>query len=300
VERTREKRIEVSCDAAARLQIATQWLESYSSDTEVVVIAHSVEAANDLCLRVANSRGASFGIRRFTLNGLAARLAQLTLAASGRASASTLSFVAVVARAIHSLQAEGKLKYFAPVATRPGFPAAVAKTLAELRMNEVTAEALESLSRGGKDLAQIARAVEDELERAKLADRAIVFRAAIEASFTDPETRRRGDTETRGRGGQSNENASLLDVPVLLLDLQVRDRLELELVREIAERSPDVLAVVPQGDEQTAAKLEEALCAETGEQGDAGMGRWGDGGTGRRRGRGRQGRRGEWQGDWSN
>lgn len=117
-----KKGVVVSSDAATRLQIARDWLEAYPSDTEVVILAHSPEAANDFHLRAASERGAWFGIRRYTLNGLAARLAHSTLAQSGTASASSLSFIAVVARAIHSLQSESKLTYFAPVATRPGFP----------------------------------------------------------------------------------------------------------------------------------------------------------------------------------
>ena len=175
VEPISKERIVVSTDAARRLQIAREWLEAYSSDTEVVVLAHSAEAADDFRLRTASERGVWFGVKRYTLNGLAARLAQTALAAAGTASASSLSFIAVVARAIHSLQSEAKLTYFGPVATRPGFPVAVARTLEELRMNEVEVEAIARLARGGSDLAAIARAVEHELEESKLADRAAIL-----------------------------------------------------------------------------------------------------------------------------
>lgn len=139
------------------------------------MIAHSAEAANDFRLRAASDSGVWFGVRRYTLNGLAARLPQSALAAAGTASASSLSFIAVVARPIHSLQSEGKLTYFGPVATKPGFSVAVAHILEELRMNEVDVQAIARLARGGSDLAAIARAVKHELEISKPADRAAIM-----------------------------------------------------------------------------------------------------------------------------
>lgn len=276
MEHTNAKRIEVSSDAAVRLRLAGEWLQDYPTDKEVVILAHSAEAANDFLMRTASARGASFGVRRFTLNGLAARLAQPVLAKSGAASASALSFVAVVARAIHSLQLDGKLTYFAPVAARPGFPVAAARTLGELRMNEVDVQSLERLARGGKDLAQITQAVEVELERSKLADRAAIFRAAIDAvrgdsvhaadlvrgvgdSVREDDSIRSPGDLVRSVAGLVHANSELLGFPLLLLDLQVSDRLEVALVREIARLSADVLATVPSGDERVASALEAAL-----------------------------------------
>src|SRR5205814_1105990 len=130
--------------------------------------------------------------------------------------------------------------YFAPVATRPGFPVAVARTLEELRMNEVTADRLAKLERGGKDLAAIAALVDKELRQAKLNDRAALFRAAIE-SLNFP------------------ENAQYVGHPVLFLDIVTRSRLENSLIQELAARSPRVLATVPRGDERTIAGFEAAL-----------------------------------------
>jgi len=126
------KGIEVSSDAAARLQTARNWVLAYPADTEILIIANSTDAASDFQLGVVTASGAWFGIKRFTLNVLVSRLAQHALAASGTTPASNLTFTAVVARAIHSLQSEGQLSYFERVATRPGFPIAVAKTLEEL------------------------------------------------------------------------------------------------------------------------------------------------------------------------
>jgi hypothetical protein len=146
----RSKRIEVSSDAASRLAGAAGWLESYAADREILIVGPSAEAADDLYFRAANSKASWFGIKRFTLNALAAQLARPGLAESERASASALSFIAVTSRAIHSLNLDGKLSYFAPVANQPGFPVAIARTLQELRMNEVDVQAVMRLARGAR------------------------------------------------------------------------------------------------------------------------------------------------------
>ncbi|HBB87988.1 MAG TPA: PD-(D/E)XK nuclease family protein [Blastocatellia bacterium] len=237
---TARSRIEVSADAAVRLGLAEDWLKSFPSDSELLIISHGTEAAADLQLSVVSSRGSWFGIKRFTLNMLAARLAQHALAASGSAPASNLSFTAVVAHAIHSLQSADKLNYFAPVAKRPGFPIAVARTLEELWMNEVAAGSLAKLERGGQDLAAIANLVEQELRQAKLHDRASLFGAAIGSL-------------------NSSENATYVGRPILFLDIATRSRLENKLIHELAARSLRVLATLPHGDERTIAAFAAGL-----------------------------------------
>ncbi len=240
-----KKRIVVSNDTAARLLLAVDWIQSYPADTEIVVLAHSPEAATDLHLRAVGLKGSAFGIKRLTLSAVASRLAQPALAVSSKAPASALSFAAVVARAIHTLKSEGKLSYFDPVAARPGFPVAVARTLEELRMNEVDPDSIGRLARGGQDLAAIVNLVNQELLESRLADRAAIFRAAIDAV-------------------RSPENNSRPGSLLLILDVSVRSRLESALIAALAIQAPDVLATAPQGDEQTISSLEESLgCKRT-------------------------------------
>ena len=226
------KHIEVSSDSSHRVRIAQEWIETYPADAEILLVANSREAANDLHLRVVEARGAAFGLKRVTLNFIASRLAQRTLVESGTAPATNLTFTAVVARAIHFLHSKNKLRYFAPVATKPGFPIAVARTLAELRMNSVTSESLGRLTRGGKDLAAIAERVDKELKDGKLSDRAVLFESAI-ASI------------------DSEEHATYLGLPLLLLDVAVHSLLEERLVEALAKRASSVLATVPNGDVRT-------------------------------------------------
>ena len=239
-----------------RTQIASDWIQAYPTDSEILVVAHSGEASTDLHLRVVRATGAWFGIKRFTLNFLASRMAQHALVAAGTAPASNLSLTAVVARAIHSLQSEGNLHYFEPVATRPGFPLAVARTLEELRMNEVDVESLARLARGGEDLAAIARVVDQELTNSRLSDRAALFRAAID-SIT------------------SSANSGYIGLPLLLFDVAVRSRLENTFIRELATLAPDVLATAPQGDERSIVWLEEALQCKRNKETGRGTGRRG-------------------------
>src|SRR5207247_1349454 len=106
------------------------------------------------------------------------RLATRTLARDRRAPATGLSLAAVAARTVHLALGEHGLGYFAPVADRPGFPLAVARTLAELRLNRVAPESLAALGTLGRDLGMLAGRLARELEEPGLADRAILSEAA--------------------------------------------------------------------------------------------------------------------------
>ncbi len=240
---TKKKRIELSSDTATRLQRASDWIKSQGPATEILIVAHSVEAAVDCCLAAANPKGALFGTRRFTLNGLALRLSQHRFACGGVAPASSLLFRGIVARAVHLLNSDSKLNYFGPVATKPGFPAAVARTLEELRMNELGPDLLDGLARGGKDLAAIGRLVAQELESSRLADRAAIFRTAIDAIAT-------------------KENSDCVSQPLLVLDVPVRSVLECELLRALSAQAPDILVTAASGDEQTVELIEKALACK--------------------------------------
>src|SRR2546428_14698 len=136
-------------------------------------------ACDDLGRAAAAGGGARFGAVRLPLDRLAVRLATSALARDRFTPATGLSLAAVAARAVHLVVGERGLGYFTPVADRPGFPLAVARTLAELRMNRVAPQALGALGAVGRDLEVLAGRVARELEEAGLADRAIVFAAAL-------------------------------------------------------------------------------------------------------------------------
>ena len=176
---SKRRRLVVAPSNRARIEAASDWVASYPADAELLVIAATPEAGDEFVRTTVGA--ARFGIARSTLNRLASRLAAPVLVNRGRTPAPGLSFTAVVASAVHTLSSQEKLSYFAPVAKRPGFPIAVARTLRELRMNSGNADSVRSLDRGGEDLALLADYVERELQEKGLADRAAIFSAAIEA-----------------------------------------------------------------------------------------------------------------------
>jgi CRISPR/Cas system-associated exonuclease Cas4 (RecB family) len=242
---TNHRQIIMACDTATRVSAAAEWLNAYPPDTEILVLSSTREAGDEFVRNAACVSGARFGLSRLTLDRLAANLAAPILARSGRVPTTGLSLEALAARVVHLLASEGALSYFAPVARRPGFPRAVARTLQELRMNAVDVEAIRRLPRGGGDLALLAEAVDRELATAKLADRAIVFQSALEAT-------RHSALSTQHSPG----------LPLLLLDLPVATSLEADLIQSLAERAPRVLATAVRGDIRTIAMLERALNCE--------------------------------------
>ena len=233
----------ISCDASRRLDAAREWLSSRPRDAEVLVVAPSLQAGDDLLHAEAASGGTRFGAERLTLFQLATRLAVPSLARAGRVPATGLSGAAVIARAVHGLRLERSLDYFHDVAARPGFPATLARTFEELRREGIGWDSLERLPHGGPDLAVLGRAIERELEGSGLADRALVLewaRAAIEDGATGPP----------------------VGLPALLLDVSVTAAAESHLVAALARRAPRILATAPAGDARARAFLERALECE--------------------------------------
>jgi RecB family exonuclease len=233
------KRLIFSYDANARLAHAADWLASQPAAHEVVVLASTWHAADEIVRTVVARAGTRFGIMRFTPDRLAAQFAATELARSGRAPGGPLSLVAVAARSAHLLRGENALRYFDQVGDRPGFPHAVARTLEELRMNAIGPEELEHAGRGGADLARMATRVASELERAGLADRAAVYETAlrvVEAAELHP-----------------------VGLPLLLLDLGVETRREADLIGALARRASEVLATLPAGDAAARTRLETCL-----------------------------------------
>lgn len=230
----------LSHDSATRLAGAAEWLDNYPSDAEILIVSHTREAGDEFVRNAALRSGARFGVTRFTLNHLAATLAAGELARAGLVPASSLALTAIAARSIHLLHTAGNFSYFEPVAEKPGFPVAVARTIEELRMNNADAKLIARLPRGGADLAALVESVARELAEAGIADRARIFEAAINVIERTP----------------SHHPAGL---PLLLLDLQLTSSREAQLVAALALRSPAALATAARGDERTISYLERAL-----------------------------------------
>ncbi|MGO9055888.1 MAG: PD-(D/E)XK nuclease family protein [Candidatus Binataceae bacterium] len=248
--------------ASQRVAEARAWLEAQKPDTEILLLAANWEAADDLVRAVAASRGALFAIHRLTLNRLIGLLAADDLAARGLVPLSRLATEAVAARAIHRLypplSAPGRESpqaserdFFAAVATRPGFPGAVADTVQEMRLAGISAQSLAGIERSGPPLAAILEQFEQELVAANLIDRAGLIRIAIDAIASRPR---------------------FVGLPTLMLDVAVSAAAERDLIAALAAGCPAFFATVPSGDHRTARYLSQGLgvTAQTSRPGTSG------------------------------
>ena len=226
--------------AADRLEMASRWLQELEPSAEVMVLAARQPAADDLVR----------GLKRATR---ALRCSSDDSGAAARRALRRASVLATVwcrppdsalkrwprARSTRS-PPSGALGYFAPVADRPGFPGALARTLGEVRLAGIGADELAALDEIGAPLAAMLRQFEAELHEAHLIDRAAMLALAAAIVKADPPP----------------HHATM---PILMLDVAVGSTLERELYAALAARAPAMLATVPEGDTITLAMLTAAL-----------------------------------------
>ena len=216
------KHLVTSAGAQARLERAREWLAARGPSERALVVGASQEAASAVVREAAGA--AAFGWQRFTLGRLAAVVAEEALSARGLTPLSPLGIEAVCARVVHQLGHAKALGKFQPVASQPGLARALAKTLSEVRL---------AGARPQGDLGRVLQAYEAELSRARLADRAEVFRLALEAP-----------------------QHALLSLPALLVDLPLTAAVE---ERFLSRLSGEVLATAPPSDARAVERLSRAL-----------------------------------------
>ena len=221
-----------SSSAAERLGAASAFLERFPPATEVLIVGASRDAADDLARRVTAARGATFGLHRASLTQLAVRFAAAEMARLGVAPATALGAEAVAARVSFEALREQALAYFAPVARFPGFARALAATLGELRLGRVAPDALETLDGPARDVAELARRFEGQLDEAKVADRAALLAIA-----------------TRAAAGGALD--LLRRMPMVLLDVSIASPAERDFVEALTAMSPATLVTIPAGDDAT-------------------------------------------------
>jgi CRISPR/Cas system-associated exonuclease Cas4 (RecB family) len=202
----------------------------------VLVVGASRGAADDLVRRIARERPATMGLARFSLTQLAARVAATKLAAGGIAPSTGLGAEAIAARASFDAARDGRLSYFGRVASTPGFPRALARTIGELRAVQATAARVGEAGPAGQDLSRLLDRIEREFNDAASADRAGLFAAAAEAFRDDPVSRS----------------------AIVLLDVAVESPAEAEFVQAITTHARTLLATVPTHDALTRSALEAA------------------------------------------
>jgi ATP-dependent helicase/nuclease subunit B len=201
-----------------RLHTALDFLEQFS-DREVLFIAPSRVAADDLTRRISLQTGSRFGIHRFTLAALAVDIASPRLASQGLSILGGVAVDALAARATDRCRTQSALTWFDPVARTPGFFRALAATITELRMNDVDRTALADSGPAGADLAHLLREFELALAEAQIADLALIFRTAT-------------------------EEASRYDgLPLLVMDVETTCRLDRLFLDRLTARSPAVCEI---------------------------------------------------------
>ena len=218
----------VSPSAAERLAYARAAVGRCSPGSPVLIVGASRGAADDLARDIAVSVPATFGVQRLSLMQLAARTALAALANEGAAPSTWLGAEAVAARTVFDATNAGALRYFAPVASTPGFPRALARTLQELRLAGVGGHRLSPLTPTGPDLAWLLERFDSGFADASSLDRADIFRTAAKLLRATP---------PRGF--------------ILLLDIAIEDAAGRELVEALAERATAIVATVPHGDRDT-------------------------------------------------
>lgn len=228
-------RIVISSSARARLEAARQFVLDAAPAAETLVLSATRGAADDFVRQLALAQGATFGLYRFSLTQFAARLAGPRLSEDRRAPATALGIEAVAARAAYEADHEGVLTYFAPVATSPGFPRALARTLEELSLAAVRPADLDGAGGGAVDLAELLARFEAQCDAVSTVDRAGFLAAA-----------------TRAAHERSGPYAACR---LLLLDVSLTNASERAFVRALVGRASDALATVPDGDTLTEGAL---------------------------------------------
>jgi len=216
-----------SGSARVRLAAAADFLSGLGPTDEALVVGASRGAVDDLVREFAVQRSVSFGLHRFSPTQLAARVALVDLAASGRTAISGLSYEALATRATFDAATNRTLRYLEPVRGTPGFASALASTLTELRLNGVTPEQLDSLARSGPDLSDLLERVGALIDDVGGTDRAALFEMAT------------------ARLNQSHEFA---DLPVVLVDLPIDSAVITRFLLTLLSRASRALVTLPAGD----------------------------------------------------
>jgi ATP-dependent helicase/nuclease subunit B len=225
-----------------RIRRAQRWLESRAAAEEVLIVGATLDAANQLAREVAKKKGAAFGWHRLTLPQSAFAIAAPILAARGLTPLSRIGAGALVARLVHRMNAEGRLKHYQSVAMTPGFPRAVAGVIAELRLARISRGAIAGCA---PDLEPLAEAYEAELKEAGLTDWPGVLALASEAA-----------------SAVGGNKPRLIGLPMLLLDVPIGNDAELIFVDSLAAAATEVLATVPTADQPTLRRLRNRLRAQ--------------------------------------
>ena len=221
----------ISPVAFDRLAGAARFLSQFPNFTQILVVGSTRAAADDFARHYLRDKTATFGLHRFSLVELAARVSILKLAADAQAPAGALAIEATIARTVHETQKRNGLRYFEPVALLPGFAKAVRETCSELRDAHIQPSLIEQLPSPGPDVASLLSALEQQLSAAHLVDHSALLHMAS--------------------GLIRRDEAPLITAPLILLDVPVHSETDKELIGAIVSKSTAAFITIPDGDGKT-------------------------------------------------
>src|SRR5260370_27077442 len=118
-------RVFTSTSAAVRIGAAREFLRQHRPGDEAIIVGASRGAADDLARDLARHAGAIFGLYRFSLTQLAARIVAEHEPGARRLPGTQAGAEAVAARAAFEALWAGELAHLTPVAPVPRFPPAL-------------------------------------------------------------------------------------------------------------------------------------------------------------------------------
>ena len=241
-------RARMAAAAAARLAAVGAFLDAAAPRSQLVLIGQTRSALAELSAQRTMQRGASFGIHKKTLSGLAAEVAMIPLAESGRTIGPRLALDLLLGRVVLELLRDRQLGVLGAsseasrlaVALTPGFVPALSRTFFELdlAMGEARTDPLTRLAELGPLSAEVAalyRRYREEVARQALATRGDVLRLAAFHVGTSP----------------------FAGLDVALVDARLTSTAERMFAAALFRQATRVLVVLPTGDDQTAHSLRE-------------------------------------------
>ena len=215
---------------AASARLAAARLHVKSLAPPVLIVAPTRAAADEFAIGLAADTGATFGISRSSLAELVTKIALPELARRGVTPSAPISDEAVSARITDELMSREALSYFAPVARMPGFPRALARTLAELRHARVSPSSITG-GPANADIAALLERATAERQRANAVDYATLLETATRALES-------------GIGQPAGHHLVILD-PVVSTDA------EAAFVHALVARSASAVITIAAGDTTT-------------------------------------------------
>ena len=222
----------------SRIRRARAWLETRPPAEEILILAATDDAANELARDVARNKGAAFGWHRLSLAQFAAVLAGPRLAERGLVTVGDLGVRALCARVVHRLAANGGLGRYAIIANAPGFAPALARVMMDLRLANLDPDTVRGVA---PDLTPLFEAYQSDLSEGGLTDWAGLLTTATDALTSDGFTHR------------------LIGLPTMLLDVPVTSEAEFNFVRALSLLIPELLIITPAADERTLGRVQESL-----------------------------------------